>query len=253
MNKWTKSFMVSVFAAASLLTITSCNTSNKPNTSHTATTKVGYTPLKTAGSTRNVVATGKNALYTKPGTVKGTKLVASKSKMAKFSSYTPADADYYEGHRKNQAYKGSTYYFRAYGYKVTHTGSVYYRVVTMNGKYRGYVYGGKKVGSFAGGVKKAMTTQPTTIPAIYKDHVVGIHTPGNIWNYPPYTQYKTKSLAQKSDFINSTIPSKAEFKVTKAVKRTREQDTYYYLKSQKSSVPSGWVSAMRILSYFEIQ
>ncbi|MFT8391871.1 MAG: hypothetical protein ABF683_11380 [Sporolactobacillus sp.] len=233
MNKWTKLFMVSVLAVASLLTLTSCNT----------TIKVGYTPLKTAGSTRNVVATGKYALYTQPGTVKGAKLVASKSKMAKFSSDDPTGSIYYF----------STYLFRAYGYKVTHTGSVYYRVVTMNGKYRGYVYGGKKVGSFAGGVKKAKTTQPTTIPAIYKDHVVGIAIPGNIWNYPPYTQYKTKSLAQKSDFINSTIPSKAEFKVTKAVKRTREQDIYYYLKSQKSSVPSGWVSSRRILSYFEIQ
>ncbi|MFT8311599.1 MAG: hypothetical protein ABF629_10575, partial [Sporolactobacillus sp.] len=62
MNKWIKLFMVSVLAVASLLTITSCNT---------ATIKVGYTPLKTAESTRNVVATGKYALYTKPGTVKG--------------------------------------------------------------------------------------------------------------------------------------------------------------------------------------
>ncbi|MFX3618889.1 MAG: hypothetical protein ACE3JK_15385 [Sporolactobacillus sp.] len=256
MNKWTKSAMVSVLAVAILLTITSCNTSNKPNKTvktNTATIKVGYTPLKTAGSTRNVAATGKYALYTKPGTVKGAKLVVSKSKMAKFASYTHADGDYYYGSLWYHAYKGSTYYFRAYGYKITNTGSVYYRVVTMNGKYRGYVYGGKKVGSFAGGVKKATTTQTTTIPAIYKDHVVGVATPGVIWNYPPYTQYKTKRLAQKSDFISSTIPSKSEFKVTKAVKRTREQDIYYYLKSQKSSVPSGWVSSRRILSYFEIQ
>ncbi|MFT8391872.1 MAG: hypothetical protein ABF586_02220 [Sporolactobacillus sp.] len=262
MNKWTKLFMVSILAVASLLTVTSCNTT---------TIKVGYTPLKTAGSTRNVVATGKYALYTQPGTVKGAKRVASKSKMAKFASYTRADLDFYKTYGRNYAYKsstdypgpldigrkrtayesgkGSTYYFRAYGYKVTHTGSVYYRVVTMNGKYRGYVYGGKKVGSFAGGVKKAKTTQPTTIPAIYKDHVVGIAIPGIVWNYPPYTQYKTKRLGQ----ANVTIPTNVEFKVIKAVKRTREQDTYYYLKSQKSSVPSGWVSAMRILSYFEIQ
>ncbi|MFT8318455.1 MAG: hypothetical protein ABF651_09365 [Sporolactobacillus sp.] len=252
MNKWTKSVMVSVLALASLLTLTSCHTSNKPN-KPAETIKVGYTPLKTVGSTRNVAATGKYALYTKPGTVKGAKLVASKSQMAKFASYTHADARYYYWNNRNHAYKGSTYYFRAYGYKITHTGSVYYRVVTMNGYYRGYVYGGKKVGLFTGGVKKATTTQATTIPAIYKDHVVGIHTAGIVWNYPPYTQYKTKSFGRKTDFIGSTIPSKAEFKVTKAVKRTREQDIYYYLKSQKSSVPSGWVSSRRILSYFEIQ
>ncbi|MET1249588.1 hypothetical protein ABWW58_12490 [Sporolactobacillus sp. STCC-11] len=245
MNKWTKSVMISVLAVASLLTITACN---KPNTSHTATTKVGYTPLKTAGSTRNVVATGKHALYTKPGTVKGAKLVASKSKMAKFASYTRADADYYYGRLKNHAYKGSTYYFRAYGYKVTHTGSVYYRVVTMNGKYRGYIYGGKKVGSFAGGVKKATTTQPTTIPANFMNYV-GVAIPGTVWNHVPYTQYKTKSFGQ----VNSTIPSLAKFKVTKAVKRTREQDIYFYLKSQKSSVPSGWVRFRYVRSYSEIE
>jgi hypothetical protein len=261
MNKLTKSFMVSVLAVASLLTITSCNT---------ATIKVGYTPLKTAGSTRNVVATGKHALYTQPGTVKGAKLVASKSKMAKFASYTRVDLDFYKTYGRNYVYKsstdyfgpldikpkktayesgkGSTFYFRAYGYKVTNTGSVYYRVVTMNGKYRGYVYGGKKVGSFSGGVKKATTTQATTIPANLKDYV-GVVIPGTVWNYPPYTQYKTKRLGK----VNWTIPSLAKFKVTKAVKRTREQDVYYYLESQKSSVPSGWVRRQYVRSYSEIE
>jgi hypothetical protein len=102
MNKLTKSFMVSVLAVASLLTITSCNT---------ATIKVGYTPLKTAGSTRNVVATGKHALYTQPGTVKGAKLVASKSKMAKFASYTRVDLDFYKTYGRNYVYKSSTVYF----------------------------------------------------------------------------------------------------------------------------------------------
>ncbi|MFT8316911.1 MAG: hypothetical protein ABF651_01415 [Sporolactobacillus sp.] len=273
MNKWTKLFMVSVLAVASLLTVTSCSTSNKPNKPNkpAETIKVGYTPLKTAGSTRNVAATGKNALYTKPGTVKGAKRVASKSKMAKFASYTGADAKYYYFNRMNHAYKGSTYYFRAYGYKITHTGSVYYRVVTMNGYYRGYVYGGKKVGSFAGGVKKAATTQATTIPANFKDYV-GIVIPGTVWNYPPYTQYKTKRLGK----VNWTIPSLAKFKVINAVKRTREQDIYYYLepqnnpappdfpfrtpsgvrinkRSQYIPVPSGWVSAQYVISYSEIE
>ncbi|MCQ2010184.1 MAG: hypothetical protein ABF629_12535 [Sporolactobacillus sp.] len=243
MNKRTKLFMISVLAVASLLTITSCNKTNA-----SATIKVGYTPLKTAASTRNVVATGKYALYTKPGTVKGAKRVASKSQMKKFASYTRADTDYYELIGRNHAYKGSTYYFRAYGYKVTYTGSVYYRVVTMNGKYRGYVYGGKKVGSFAGGVKKATTTQAAAIPANFKDYV-GVIIPGSVWNYPPYTQYKTKRLGK----VNWTIPSLAKFKVTKAVKRTREQDTYYYLKSQKSSVPSGWVSSRYVISYSEVE
>ncbi|MFT9117046.1 MAG: hypothetical protein ABF586_11265 [Sporolactobacillus sp.] len=230
MNKWTKSAMVSVLAVVILLTTTSCSTSN------------------TAGSTRNVVATGKYALYTKPRTVKGAKLVASKSMMKKFASYTRADTDYYELTGRNHPYKGSAYYFHVYGYKVTHTGSIYYHVVTMNGNYRGYVYGGKKVGSFAGGVKKATTTQPTTIPADFMNYV-GIAIPGTVWNYPPYTQYKTKRLGK----VNWTIPSLAKFKVTKAVKRTREQDTYFYLKSQKSSVPSGWVNFRYVRHYSEIE
>jgi hypothetical protein len=81
-----------------------------------------------------------------------------------------------------------------------------------------------------------------------KDYV-GVVIPGTVWNYPPYTQYKTKRLGK----VNWTIPSLAKFKVTKAVKRTREQDVYYYLESQKSSVPSGWVRRQYVRSYSEIE
>jgi len=77
--------------------------------------------LKTAADTRNVQATGKNALYTKPGTVKGAKKVASTATMKKLATS-----------------KKSANYFRAYYQQVTNKGTVYYKVVSMDGKYRGY-------------------------------------------------------------------------------------------------------------------
>jgi len=114
------------------------------STTANAATKAKVTSTKsltTDGTKRNVQSNGKNALYSKPGTVKGAKVVASKTTMKKLGTS-----------------KKSANYFRAYSMSVTNKGTVYYKVVSMDGKYRGYVYGGKKQGTFAGGIKKASVT-----------------------------------------------------------------------------------------------
>ncbi|MFC6261258.1 hypothetical protein [Levilactobacillus fujinensis] len=218
-----------------------------------ATIKTSYTKLTTAGSKRNVSSIGKYALYTKPGMIRGAKLVASRTQMKKFGTYSSSNRKYYASNNQNQSYKGSTYYFRAYGYEVTNTGSVYYKVVTMNGRYRGYVYGGKKVGIFAGGIKSVSTTttSQTSIPSNWTD-TVGIYAGGSLWNYVPYTQYGTKKLGHMTDLESTTIPHLAEFKIDKVAKRTREQDTYYHLVSVDSNNLSGWVKSTYIRTYSEI-
>lgn len=244
-----KGLLASSIAVMGLLAISTTSSTN----ASAATLKTKYTKLTTSGSKRNVTSTGNYALYTKPGTVKGAKLVASKAQMKKFGTYSRSNQAYYANHSKNQSYKGSTYYFRAYGYEVTSTGAVYYKVVTMNGKYRGYVYGGKQIGAFAGGVKSVATTTTTgtSIPSNWTDGV-GIYAGGTLWNHVPYTQYGTKKLGHMSDLNTTTIPHLAKFKIDKVAKRTREQDTYYHLVSSDSNHLSGWVKSSYIGAYAQI-
>ena len=179
-----------------------------------------YTTLKTDPTTRNVEATGTNALYTKPGTVKGAKVVASKATMAKLASS-----------------KSSADYFRAYGVKTTNRGSVYYRVVTMNGKYRGYVYGGKSTTAFAGGIKTANTTTSANLPSQVNNYYLKDVSKNTIWTAPKNTQYHASKVSlygvSKSD----------KFSIDKAATKTREGSLYYHVTDTANSAISGWIYA----------
>lgn len=177
--------------------------------------------LKTAPETRNVEVTGTNALYSKPGTVKGAKVVASKKTMKKLATS-----------------KKSADYFRAYYQKVTNKGSVYYKIVSMNGKYRGYIYGGKKEGTFAGGIATANTTTKANMPA---NTTVYFAKPGKAnvtWDAPKYTQYKaSKQIKNTSAYASDPLT------VTDAATKTREGSLYYYVKDAKNPAISGWIYA----------
>lgn len=181
-----------------------------------------YKTLTTDATKRNVEATGTNALYTKPGTVKGAKVVASKATMAKLASS-----------------KKSADYFRAYGVKTTNRGSVYYKVVTMDGKYRGYVYGGTSDAAFAGGIKSATTMTDQTSSNTMVGKTVYFENPGKTnvtWNAPKYTQYKaSKNVVSTQPFSVDTL------KVTKAATKTREGSLYYYVEDQNHPSVSGWI------------
>ena len=175
--------------------------------------------LNTDATKRNVQPTGKNALYSKPGTVKGAKIVASKNTMKKLASS-----------------KKSADYFRAYYQKTTNKGTVYYKVVSMDGKYRGYVYGGKKAGTFAGGIKKASTTKSATMPANTTVYFAKPGKSGVTWSAPNYTQYKaTKSVKDTTDYANDVLT------VQSAIKKTREGSTYYYVTDATNANVNGWV------------
>lgn len=177
------------------------------------------TTLKSAAETRNVVSTGKNAIYSKPGTVKGAKTVASKKTMKKLATS-----------------KKSADLFRAYSVATTNKGTVYYKVVSMNGKYRGYVYGGKTTSAYAGGIQSFATTTDATLPS---NTAVYFAKPGKsnvTWNAPKYTQYKaSKNVANTTPFAKDPLT------VTKAVKKTREGSLYYYVEDAVNPSVSGWI------------
>lgn len=175
--------------------------------------------LTNDGTKRNVQPTGKNALYSKPGTVKGAKKVASTATMKKLASS-----------------KKSADYFRAYYQKVTNKGSVYYKIVSMDGKYRGYIYGGKKSGIFAGGIKKAATTKSVAKPA---NTTVYFAKPGKsnvTWNAPKYTQYKaSKSVKDTTAYASDALT------ITSAAKKAREGSLYYYVTDDANPAVNGWI------------
>lgn len=176
----------------------------------------------------DLTSTGKYALYTKPGTVKGAKIVASKKLMKTFGTYSASDRAYFKTYRKNRVHKGSGYYFHAYGYAITNTGRVYYKVITMNGKYQGYMYGGKTVNQYSGGVKRASTTTAVSLSSISTSlNTTDIVYPfKSFWNAPQYTHYKAKTIAQAYDYPTDKLT------VVKAVIRTREHDSFLYAKNQ---------------------
>ena len=198
---------------------TTANAASKAKVTSSAT-------LKTAADTRNVAVNGSNALYSKPGTVKGAKVVASKATMKTLANS-----------------KKSADYFRAYYQKVTNKGSVYYKIVSMNGKYRGYIYGGKTAGTFAGGIASANTTTKAAMPA---NTTVYFAKPGKsnvTWDAPQYTQYKaSKQIKDTTAYASDPLT------VTDAVTKTREGSTYYYVQDAKNPAINGWIYAGAVTS-----
>ncbi|WP_251948546.1 S-layer protein [Levilactobacillus brevis] len=176
--------------------------------------------LKTAAETRNVEATGTNALYSKPGTVKGAKRVASKATMKKMANS-----------------KKSADYFRAYRVAKTNRGTVYYKVVSMDGKYRGYIYGGKSTDSYAGGIQSAETTKTAAMPTKTTGYHLANANKNGLWTAPKNTQYKAKSISLYSANKTDT------FTVSKAETKTREGSLYYYVTDNQNSSIAGWIYA----------
>jgi len=174
--------------------------------------------MKTDATTRNVEATGKNALYSKPGTVKGAKRVASKSTMKKLA---------------NSSKSGD--YFRAYRVAKTNKGLVYYKVVTMDGKYRGYIYGGKDTSVFAGGIKSADTTTTATMPTKTTGYHIANAKKNGLWTAPKNTQYKAKSVSLYGANSSDT------FTVSDAQTKTREGSLYYYVTDNQHKDIAGWI------------
>ncbi|WP_203639919.1 S-layer protein [Levilactobacillus wangkuiensis] len=212
------SFAKSIYVGAAVLGLAGLSAVTTTTASAKSYATAGaYTAL--ADKSQNVTVTGTNAIYSKPGTVKGAKVVASKATVAKLA-----------------ASKKSSDTFYAYGTKTTNRGSVYYKIVTMDKKYRGYVYVGKTA-TVAGGIKAAETTTAAATPARTTGYYLKDASKNTLWTAPKNTDINAKKVSLYG--ASKTDP----FTVDKAATKTKEGSLYYHVTDTKDSSISGWIYA----------
>ncbi|ANZ60217.1 hypothetical protein [Secundilactobacillus paracollinoides] len=234
MKKSLKKSLYFGLAAVSVLAATSVATTNASAKSYAKVTS--NKTLTTAATSRNVNLNGSNALYTKAGTLKGAKVVASTATAKSLSSSTNGAAT-----------------FRAYQVATTNRGSVYYKVVSFDGQYRGWIYGGKSTTKFGGGISSYNTTKSATAPATtatYKltDSAVSSSSNKAIYAQPAWAQYKVGRAKLNGSVIASTDAYKDTFFTFNDAATNRAGDLYYKVASasNESGLVGDWIPASAV-------
>lgn len=183
--------------------------------------------LRTDATTRNVNFTGRAGLYTKASAFKSAKKVATTITLKDLA-------------RTNKSAKN----VRAYRVARTNKGKVYYKVVTFDGRYRGWIYGGRSTANFAGGLKSYQTFQEGSLTNDMTTGIFQFANPGTAndnqtvtYKQPAWTQYKIgRQVTDSKPYANVT------YKIDKAGTRTREGDQWVHIYATNgNSGADGWI------------
>lgn len=204
-------------------TYTATNASAKTYAKVTSNRKMSTDP-----TTRNITFNGSNALYTKAGTLRGARIVARKGTLSALANS-----------------KSSSDNFRVYRIATTNRKSVYYKIVSFDRQYRGWIYGGKTQGAFNGGIQQFTTFQSGNLTdaqknSTYKFANTGVANDGKTVTYvqPAWTQYKVgRAIIDSSPYANAT------FKIDQVGTRTREGDQWVHIVAtdNSNSQANGWI------------
>ncbi|AWP47792.1 hypothetical protein CCS05_12790 (plasmid) [Levilactobacillus brevis] len=227
-------FGAAVLGLAGLSAVTTTTASAKSSAAKVTSSKA----LTTDATTRNVNFTGTNALYSKPGTVKGAKVVATTTTAKRLA-----------------ASKNGQNNVRAYRVATTNRGSVYYKVVTFDRAYRGWIYGGKATDKFAGGINSFATTTDAKIPSTLStssyytlaktDATVNDGTT-TTYKAPAWSQYKVGRTMKDASAYKTNL-----LQVSKAA-TTRDGATWVYVTDVTNGKLTGWVKASALKSSTDV-
>lgn len=178
---------------------------------------------------RNYLPSGSAALYTKAGTLKGARKVASTSTMSRLA---------------NQSDNGQTY-FRAYRIAKTNRGSYYLKVVSFDKTYRGWIYAGKSNPSgktAVGGMKKVSTFDRGSLTTDISNATYSFKSSSQTYVQPDWTQYKVgrNTASTNGDYMKDSL------RVTAVGNKTNGRDgnaKYYYVEDSAHPTVNGWIKA----------
>ncbi len=221
-----KTLLISAAALGMYAGVAAVNADNTNAKSYARVTS--NVAMTSEADSRNVTFTGSNALYNKAGTLRGARKIATTTTLRGMANS--------DSSKKN---------FRAYRVATTNRGSVYYKVVAFDKSYRGWIYGGKTVGSLAGGISRYNTFKGGTMTDDQKNGTFKFANPGTAnddktvtYKQPSWTQYKIGR-----QITDSTPYKDATFKIDQVGTRTRENDQWVHILAtdSKNNQANGWI------------
>lgn len=193
---------------------------------HITKTTATYYQVSYADNAAYAKSTGIVTVFNKPGRLANAKVVATKKTMKQLAKSKSAKDVFY-----------------VYGMAKTNTGLYYAHIVTLGGKYRGWIYVGKHdISTDLKNIDKntgITATKTLTYAKLPKD-TKNVKISAALWTYPNYSRINSRVIPHKK-----TTYMKDTFTIDGAVKNTLGW-TYYHVTDNKKANIDGWIFAKNV-------